>query len=63
MQMDLHGFPDPNEDHLPWREFLVMFVTFSNRRVTHLRDHDARDDFGTIRKHHVMFYERGESSN
>jgi hypothetical protein len=35
-----------------------MCVAFSNRRITHLRDHDARDDFGTIWKHRVMFYER-----
>jgi hypothetical protein len=46
-----------------WREFSVMFDAFSNRRVTHLRDHDARDDFGIIQKHRVMFYERGKISN
>jgi hypothetical protein len=40
-----------------------MFVAFSNHRVTHLRDHDARDDFGIIRKHRVIFYKRGKSSN
>jgi hypothetical protein len=37
-----------------------MSVAFSNHRVTHLWDQDARDDFGTIRKHRVMFYERGK---
>jgi hypothetical protein len=37
-----------------------MSVAFSNHRVTHLRDHDARDDFGIIWKHHVIFYERGK---
>jgi hypothetical protein len=41
-----------------WREFSVMSVAFSYRRVTHLRDHDARDNFGIIRKHHVILYER-----
>jgi hypothetical protein len=45
------------------REFLVVFVAFSNRRVTHLRHLDGRDGFGIIRKQRVMFYERGKSSN
>jgi hypothetical protein len=27
------------------REFSVSSIAFSNRRVIHLRDHDARDDF------------------
>jgi hypothetical protein len=43
------------------REFLVMSVAFSNRRVTHLRDLDARDGFCNIRKHRVMIYERGNN--
>jgi hypothetical protein len=46
-----------------WREFSVMYVAFLNHRVTHLRDHDARDDFGIIRKQCVMIYERGKISN
>jgi hypothetical protein len=37
-----------------------MSIAFSNRRVTHLRDHNARDDFGIIWKHCVMLYERGK---
>jgi hypothetical protein len=39
-----------------------MSVVFSNRRVTHLRDLNARDGFGNIRKHYVMLYEIGNSS-
>jgi hypothetical protein len=38
-------------------------VAFLNRRVTHLRDLDARDGFGIIRKQCLMTYERGKSSN
>jgi hypothetical protein len=45
------------------REFSVLSVVFSNRWVTHLRDLDARDGFGNIRKHRVMIYERVNSSN
>jgi hypothetical protein len=41
------------------REFSVMPVMFSNRRVTHLRDLDARDGFCNIQKHCMMIYERG----
>jgi hypothetical protein len=37
------------------REFSVMSVAFSNYRVTHLRDLDARDGFGIIQKQCVMF--------
>jgi hypothetical protein len=40
-----------------------MSVIFSNHRVTDLRDHDARDDFGIIWKQCVMLYERGKSYN
>jgi hypothetical protein len=54
MHMDHHGSPDLIDDHLPEREFSVMSIVFSNRRVTHLRDLDARDGFGNIRKHRVM---------
>jgi hypothetical protein len=42
------------------REFSVMSVAFSNHRVTYKRDHDAREDFGIIGKHHVMLYARGK---
>jgi hypothetical protein len=37
-----------------------MYVAFSNRRVTHLRDLDARDGFGIIRKQCVMFMREGK---
>jgi hypothetical protein len=45
------------------REFSVMFVMFSNCRVTHLRDLDAWDGFGNIQKYRVMTYERENSSS
>jgi ssDNA-specific exonuclease RecJ len=63
MHRDRHRSPDQIDDHLPEREFSVMYVVFSNRRVTYLRDLDARDGFGNIQKHRVMIYERENSSN
>jgi hypothetical protein len=59
MHKDHHRFPDPVEDHLPER-VLGKDYRILEPSVTHLRDHDARDDFGIIRKHRVMLYERGK---
>jgi hypothetical protein len=42
------------------RELSIMSVAFSNHRVTHLRDLDARDGFGIIRKQCVMFMREGK---
>jgi hypothetical protein len=56
--MDHHGYLDVIVI-IYRREFSVMSVVFSNYRVTHLRDLDAWDGFGNIRKRSVMIYERG----
>jgi hypothetical protein len=42
------------------REFSILSVMFSNGRVTHLRDLDARDGFVIIRKQRVMFMREGK---
>jgi hypothetical protein len=62
MHMDHHGFLDPIEDHLKER-VLGNVYRILEPSGTHVRDNDARDDFGIIQKHRVMFYERGKSSN